>query len=78
MLRDVYYKAQQYFGAGVEVVLDVFTDYEVPTHRELIASVQTTLPVSEALTRLDCLYQEWWVGASAVEPLKMSIDVESI
>jgi hypothetical protein len=78
LLRDVYHKAQHYFGAGVEIVLDVFTDHEVPTHRELIALVQTTLPISEALTHLDRLYQEWWVEASAAVPLKMSIDVESI
>jgi hypothetical protein len=78
LLRDVYHKAQEYFGAGVEVILDVLTDYEVPTHRELVALVQTPLPVGEALDRLDRLYQEWWTKASVVEPLKMSIDVESV
>lgn len=78
LLRDAYYKIQEYFGSGVEAILEIFTDYEVPTHRELVALVQTRYPVGEALDRLDRLYEEWWAEASSVEPLKMSIDVENI
>ncbi len=71
LLRDVYHKVQHYFGTEVEVILEVFTDYEAPTHRELVALVQTTLPVSESLDRLDHLYQQWWAKASAMNLLRV-------
>jgi len=52
---------QKYFGPAPQVTLEVVSDPEVEGVEELFAYILTSLPVDEALARLDKLDEEWFL-----------------
>ena len=52
---------QKYFGPEPQVTLEVVSDPEVEGVEELFAYILTSLPVDEALARLDRLDEEWFL-----------------
>jgi len=64
-LVDVLLEASPYldkhFGPNPHVVLEVLSDPEVEGADELIARIFTSLPVEEAMARLDRLDEEWFL-----------------
>ena len=52
---------QKYFGPDPQVTLEVVSDPEVEGVEELFAYILTSLPVDEALARLDKLDEEWFL-----------------
>ncbi len=52
---------QKYFGPDPQVTLEVVSDPEVEGMDELFAYILTSLPVDEALARLDRLDEEWFL-----------------
>jgi len=52
---------QKYFGPAPQVTLEVVSDPEVEGVEELFAYILTSLPVDEALARLDRLDEEWFL-----------------
>lgn len=52
---------QKYFGPDPQVTLKVVSDPEVEGMEELFAYILTSLPVDEALARLDRLDEEWFL-----------------
>lgn len=69
----------RYFGVGVPLVLEVFTDPEDDDPRpELFAVVQTSLDPKAALDRLDRLGADWWFAKSPTAPGVLVIDVEFV
>lgn len=53
---------ERYFGANPEVVLEVVVDPEANDSEELFANIRTSLPVEEALERLDQLDEGWFLA----------------
>jgi hypothetical protein len=52
---------QRYFGPDLQVALEVVSDPETEGLKELFAYIHTSLPVDEALARLDKLDEEWFL-----------------
>jgi hypothetical protein len=52
---------QKYFGPDPQVTLKVVSDPEVEGVEELFAYILTSLPVDDALARLDKLDEEWFL-----------------
>ncbi len=52
---------QKYFGPDPQVTLEVISDPEAESIDELFAYIHTSLPVDEALARLDRLDEEWFL-----------------
>ena len=52
---------QKYFGPDPQVTLEVISDPEAEGVDELFAYILTSLPVDEALARLDRLDEEWFL-----------------
>ncbi len=53
-----------HFGPDTPAALEVFYDMDdAQCEPELVALIETTLPAEEALTRLDCFDEAWWLDA---------------
>jgi len=52
---------QKHFGPDPQVMLEVVSDPEAESRDELFAYILTSLPVDEALARLDRLDEEWFL-----------------
>jgi len=52
---------QKFFGPDPQVTLEVISDPEAESIDELFAYILTSLPVDEALARLDRLDEEWFL-----------------
>jgi len=61
VLLEAHVYLQKYFGPDPQVVLEVVSDPEVEDMDELFAYILTSLPVDEALARLDKLDEEWFL-----------------
>ena len=61
VLLDAHVYLQKYFGPDPQVILEVVSDPEVEGMDELFAYILTSLPVDEALARLDRLDEEWFL-----------------
>jgi len=61
VLLEAHVYLQKYFGSDPRVTLAVVSDPEVEGMDELFAYVLTSLPVNEALVRLDNLDEEWFL-----------------
>jgi hypothetical protein len=53
---------ERYFGLNPQVVLEVVADLEASDSEELFANICTSLPVEEALERLDQLDEGWFLA----------------
>jgi len=53
---------ERYFGPNPQVVLEVVADPEASDSEELFANICTSLPVEEALERLDQLDEGWFLA----------------
>jgi len=53
---------ERYFGPNPQVVLEVVRDPEVTGSEELFANICTSLPVEEALERLDQFDEKWFLA----------------
>jgi hypothetical protein len=53
---------QRYFGPDPQVALEVVSDPETEDLKELFAYIHTSLPVDEALARLDKLDEDWFLA----------------
>jgi len=61
VLLDAHVYLQKYFGTEPKVTLKVVGDPEVEGMDELFAYILTSLPVDEALARLNRLDEEWFL-----------------
>lgn len=61
VLLEAHVYLQRYFGPDPQVTLEVVSDPEVEAIEELFAYILASLPVDEALTRLDKLDEEWFL-----------------
>jgi hypothetical protein len=61
VLLEAHVYLQKYFGPDPQVALEVVSDPEVEGLEELFAYILTSLPVDEALARLDKLDEEWFL-----------------
>ena len=61
VLLEAHVYLQKYFGPDPQVTLEVVSDPEVEGVEELFAYILTSLPVNEALARLDKLDEEWFL-----------------
>jgi len=60
-LLEAYAHLQRHFGPDPQVVLEVVSDPEIEGSEELFTYIRTSLPVDEALARLDSLDEEWFL-----------------
>lgn len=61
VLLEAHGYLQKYFGPDPQVTLEVVSDPEVEDMDELFAYILTSLPVDEALARLNRLDEEWFL-----------------
>ena len=61
VILEAYPYLVKYFGPNPQVMLEVVGDPEAEGLEELFAYILTSLPVDEALARLDKLDQEWFL-----------------
>ena len=59
-LLESYPYIEKYFGTQTKVFLDIFLDPEL-AEEQLLASIETSLSVDEALTLLNKLDDEWFL-----------------
>lgn len=64
-LLEAYPLLREHFGSDLQVVLEIVSDPETADAHELVAQICTSLPVEEALARLDRFDQEWFLGQVA-------------
>jgi len=51
------------FGSGCERALSVVSDPDADGREQLVLSIRTELPASEAMARLDAFDNHWWLSA---------------
>lgn len=79
VLTEVRQKVAQYFGSETLSNLELFIDPEDnPSEPILFALILTTLPATEATTRLAQLDDEWWLDQPHDVRRLMNIDVEYV
>jgi len=61
VLLEAYPHLVKHFGPDPQVALEVISDPEVEGWAQLFAYIITSLPVDEALVRLDTLDREWFL-----------------
>jgi hypothetical protein len=61
VLLEAHVYLQKHFGPDPQVTLEVVSDPEAESMDELFAYIITSLPVDEALARLDMLDEEWFL-----------------
>jgi hypothetical protein len=69
---------QKYFGLDPQVTLEVVSDPEVEGVEELFAYIFTSLPVDEALARLDRLDEEWFLDQLDRVDGRFNFDLEFV
>ena len=62
LLLEAHAYLERYFGLDPQVVLEVVSDPDSNDSEELFANIRTSLPVDEALERLDQLDQGWFLA----------------
>lgn len=53
---------RKYFGSNPQVTLELISDPETTGWEQLYAYILTSLPVDDALDRLDRFDEEWFIG----------------
>ena len=61
LLLQAYPKLAGLFGPGCEIKLDRASDPDVSERTYLLVTAMTTLPVNDALARMDRFTDEWWL-----------------
>lgn len=61
ILLEAYPYLEKHFESNFQVALEVVNDPEVQDRQQLFAYILTSLPVDEALSRLDSLDKEWFL-----------------
>ncbi len=59
-----------------EIFMEVLTDPGSPMEKELLISISTSLPASDAIRKLDAFDDSWWLGASSSSPADICIKAE--
>jgi len=62
ILLEAHFHLQEHFGPNLQVALEVVSDPEATGQEQLFAYIRTSLPVDEALARLDRLDEGWFLG----------------
>ena len=75
LVSEAYGRIREYFPKG-EIFMEVLRDPGSPIERELLISISTSLPPSDAVRKLDAFDDSWWLGASSSSPADICIKVE--
>jgi hypothetical protein len=59
-LEESYYHVRKYFGATAKLALEVIREPEAQ-YKQLMVYINTSLPVDEALNRLDRFDNQWFL-----------------
>jgi hypothetical protein len=74
LVFSTFLNIKKYFSCS-KVTLDVETDYEYPSHRELAAHVVTSLSLEEALQQLEEFDDHWWLLVAKKVKSKLYVDL---
>ncbi len=75
LVSEAQERIREHFPLG-EIFMEVLRDPGSPNERELLISISTSLPPSDALRKLDAFDDSWWLGASSTSPADICIKVE--
>lgn len=76
LLLELHGKAQEYFGPGTQLDLEVIPDPEAANHDDFFAFIHSSLPRLEARARLRALDEEWWLDQLDRADCRLTVDVE--
>jgi len=75
LASEAHGRIREHFPQG-EIFMEVLRDPGSPNERELLISISTSLPPSDAVRKLDAFDDSWWLGASSTSPADICIKVE--
>jgi hypothetical protein len=75
LVSEAHGRIREHFPKG-EIFMEVLRDPGSPIERELLISISTSLPPSDAVRKLDAFDDSWWLGASSSSPADICIKVE--
>lgn len=75
LASEAHGRIREHFPYG-EIFMEVLRDPGSPIERELLISVSTSLPPSDAVRKLDAFDDSWWLGALSSSPADICIKVE--
>lgn len=75
LVSEAHGRIREHFPQG-EIFMEVLRDPGSPIERELLISISTSLPPSDAVRKLDAFDDSWWLGASSTSPADICIKVE--
>ena len=75
LVSEAHGRIREHFPQG-EIFMEVLRDPGSPIERELLISISTSLPPSDAVRKLDAFDDSWWLGASNSSPADICIKVE--
>ncbi|MDQ1312666.1 MAG: hypothetical protein QG605_1205 [Euryarchaeota archaeon] len=75
LVSEAHGRIREHFPHG-EIFMEVLRDPGSPIERELLISISTSLPPSDAVRKLDAFDDSWWLGASSSSPADICIKVE--
>ncbi len=75
LISEAHGRIREHFPQG-EIFMEVLRDPGSPIERELLISISTSLPPSDAVRKLDAFDDSWWLGASSTSPADICIKVE--
>jgi hypothetical protein len=78
LLNDAAPTIQELFGSNVTVRLEVFSDPDRMSDRELFARILSTPPTGSALELLDRFDNEWWFNAASRSRCLLSFGLKHI
>ena len=76
LLHETRQKIREYFGSDAKAQLDLTSDPDDRSSRELFLRIISKLRTKDALRILDRLDEEWWLNASLASQGNMNITVE--
>lgn len=75
VLLEAFGKINEYFGYGVELILELTTDPDDEEARDLFVRIVPTVPFKDALQLLDKLDADWWLDISGrVHDLNITLE----
>lgn len=75
LVSEAHERIREHFPQD-EIFMEVLTDPGSPMEKELLISISTSLPPSDAVRKLDAFDDSWWLGASSTSPADICIKVE--
>lgn len=78
LLLEAPLHVERYFGPDPHVALEVVVDPEANDSAELFANIYTSLPVEEALERLDQLDEGWFLAQLGRTAGRFNFNVEFV